>query len=185
MRNALVLAAAAVLVATAAAPAKQVTRAEVCGSDGCQAIAHPDEQMLLGGNTYAGTPPGPAPFVRVVVAMDRGPAVRSFFVPRYGLVLDTDLRTWMHPPALAALRRAARTVTPIPAGRFPAGAFPAAPGTTSGGASGWWWALLAVPAAGLLALALRRRRGTDDRWAVYRWAGARLRRRPRGASQAR
>src|SRR4051794_34177781 len=155
MRRLQLLALAAALALAAPAPAKNVTSAKVCGVDGCQQIDHPTEQLLMGGPGTTG-PSAPGPFVRFRYELGGGREVASnVFVPRVGLVLADDGHTWMHPAALALIRRLARRVTPFPASRFPAGALvPAAPPVArpvpADRTSDWWWGLLGSPV--LLAL---------------------------------
>ena len=73
MQRTLVLAAVAALTLAAApaAPAKEITKAEVCGADGCSAAAGADRQALANGGPSR-TPPTAAPFYTVRFAVDTG-----------------------------------------------------------------------------------------------------------------
>ncbi|MDX6720307.1 MAG: hypothetical protein QOJ63_2561 [Solirubrobacteraceae bacterium] len=184
MRRLLAIALPAVLLLAAPAVAKEVTGAKVCGADGCRSMPGAGAS-LLGGGPPRGGPAAAEPFVRVEFSFRGHPQpVRNVFLPRSGLLLADDGTTWMHPLALAELRRQARRVTPFAASELPApgpapgGAAPAraAAGPASASApptaaappapapdAGWeaWWPVLPTAVLALVggaSLARRRRR---------------------------
>jgi hypothetical protein len=121
MQRRLVLAAvvALALAAAPAAGAKEITKAEVCGADGCSTAAAADRQ-ILGNGGPSRTPPTAAPFYMVRIAVDAGEGrtVRweMTAVPERS-ALRADDGTWMEmPPDVAA------AITKLAAGRrgFPA-----------------------------------------------------------------
>ena len=71
MQRTLVLASVAALIAAPAASAKEITKAEVCGADGCAAAVGGDRQTLGNGGPTR-TPPTAAPFYMVRIAVDTG-----------------------------------------------------------------------------------------------------------------
>jgi hypothetical protein len=169
----IVLPAVLLLAAPAAAPAKEVTGGEVCGTDGCRSIASPRITLLEGGPPVSG-PAAREPFVRVRLRIGvpgHSEPVRMLFLPRSGLVLAGDGATWMRPGALAELHALARRVAPFPARSLPASA-PLAPSVAAtahpGRDDGWkaWWAVgpaaLVVLAGGVM-IARRRRVATGAR----------------------
>ncbi len=124
MRRLLAIAVPVVLLigAPAAAPAKGILGATVCGADGCKRV-HPSEQGVLGGGAPADSPTRPEPFVRIEVRVgvpDHTERVRLLFLPRSELLLGDDGGTWMVPMALAELQAIARRVQPYPASKLPA-----------------------------------------------------------------
>ena len=168
----LVLPAALLLGPPAAAGAKGVSDAKVCGADGCRSIAGAKDSLLQNGPPAAG-PKAPEPFVRfelTVGARGHSELVEQTFLPRSGLLLFED-GVWAQPFALAEMRAAARRVMPIAASRLPGYAFaapdapPAGPvqpvADAGGGIDAGLIALLAATlalAAGLGVALLRRRR---------------------------
>jgi hypothetical protein len=159
MRRLLAIALPAVLLLCAPAGAKEVTGATVCGGDGCRSIDGAGEELLQGGPPTNG-PSQREPFVRMEFRFAAGgqtDTVRNIFLPRSGLLLGDDGRTWLRPTELATMRRHARRVTPFPADRLPV-TVPLAPrapapataparSSGSGDASAWW---LVLPAAVLV-----------------------------------
>ena len=121
MQRSFVLAAVAAL-ALAAAPAagaKEITKAEVCGADGCSAAAGADRQVLGNGGATR-TPPTAAPFYMVRIEVDHG----GGHTERWGMTAVPERRalraedgTWLEmPPEVAAV------IAKLTAGRrgFPA-----------------------------------------------------------------
>ncbi len=124
MRRLLAIAVPAVLLLAtpAAAPAKGILSAKVCGADGCRP-AHPSERDVLGGGAPADPPARREPFVRVEVEVgvpDHTERIRLLFLPRSELMLADDGGTWMVPLALTELRALAGRVRPFPANALPA-----------------------------------------------------------------
>jgi hypothetical protein len=163
---ALALPAALLLGAPAAATAKRVTAAKVCGADGCETIAAPGTSLLEGGPPAQG-PAAREPFVRMqfrIGVPGHSEPVHMLFLPRSGLVLADDGQTWMHPVALDALRTIADRVTALPAGALPASAplapRPSPPQPRVDGGSGvpWWPAVAAAVVLAAGAVLARRRR---------------------------
>ena len=173
MRRLLAIALPAVLLLCAPAAAKEVTGATVCGADGCRAMDGVGEELLQGGPPVDAPAQG-EPFVRLVFRFAAGREthrVRNIFMPRSGLLLGDDGRTWLQPMEVATLRRHAATVAPFPASRLPA-MVPLAPepapaaapsrAARSGDGLGTWWPVLPAAALALAvgtALARRPRRG--------------------------
>lgn len=166
MRRLLAIALPAVLLlcAPAAAAAKEVTGATVCGADACRSMDGAGEALLQGGPPTHG-PTQSEPFVRMEFEIAAGretDRVRNVFLPRSGLLLGDDGTTWLRPTELAALREHARRVTPFAADRLPAtvplAQRESAPAPAGGGEGieAWW---LVLPAAMLVVLgaALARR----------------------------
>jgi hypothetical protein len=134
---AIALPAALLLGAPAAAPAKGIMSATVCGADGCEDI-RPSEQGVLGGGAPADAPAKREPFVRIDVRVgvpDHTERVRLLFLPGSELLLADDGGTWMVPMALAELRAIARQVKPFAASKLPARA-PLAEGAKEASAAG-------------------------------------------------
>lgn len=171
MRTVTTVLAALLLLAAVPAVAKEVRSASVCGADGCSPITEGHEGMLGGAPALKG-PTAAEPFVRLRFAFaepgsDRRVTVRNVFLPKSGLLLADD-GTWMLPGDVAALRRIARTVEPLPASRMPGAVQPAppapvppaaAPEPADDGGFPWWIALVAVPLAAAALLARRLRGG--------------------------
>jgi len=63
--------AALALAAAPAAGAKEITKAEVCGADGCSTAAAADREVLGNGGPSR-TPPTAAPFYMVRIEVDHG-----------------------------------------------------------------------------------------------------------------
>jgi hypothetical protein len=121
MQRTLVLAAVAAL-ALAAAPAawaKEITKAEVCGADGCRSAAAADREVLGNGGPPR-TAPTAAPFYTVRVTVDTGEGHATHWemtaVPARRALLASD-GTWLEMPADVA-----EVVARLAAGRRP---FPA------------------------------------------------------------
>jgi hypothetical protein len=180
------LALLALALLPAAAPAKEIARAEVCGADGCHAIAgngaagHDDDRWLLTGyGPRANLPATVGGYYLIRVYMRVGPdtgtqAIVARWFPDDRLVAaDSEVagRTaWMLPDGttLAALRRVTRGVPALPPSLVPAAVLgdvrpspaPPAPKPDDGGTPAWPFALgagLALAAAAAVA-GLRRRR---------------------------
>ena len=121
MQRTLVLAAvAAIALAVApAASAKEITKAEVCGAEGCRAADRGDREVLVNGGPSR-TPPTAAPFYMVRFEVDTGEGRTE----RWGITAVPERRalraedgTWLEmPPDVAAV------ITKLAAGRrgFPA-----------------------------------------------------------------
>jgi hypothetical protein len=119
MQRTLVLAAVAALALAPAASAKEITKAEVCGADGCSAAAAADRQTLASGGGSR-TAPAAAPFYVVRIAVDGGDghpqSWETTAVPARR-ALRADDGTWLDmPPDVAAV------ITKLTADRRP---FPA------------------------------------------------------------
>jgi len=121
----------ALLVLAPATPAKEITRAEVCGADGCTAVDDEGDRALLVNGGPPRTPPAAAPFYLARLEVDTG----GSHVERLYVAAVPDRRalrgadgTWMEMPEdlTAVIERYARGHRPRPAGRL-AGAAPAAP----------------------------------------------------------
>jgi hypothetical protein len=169
----------------AAASAKEVARAEVCGADGCHAVAgngaagHADDRWLLTGyGPRANLPATVGGYYLIRVQMRVGPdtgtqAIVARWFPDDRLVAaDSDVagRTaWMFPDAAtrAALQRATRGVPALPPSLVPAAVLgdvrprpvPRAQRPDGGGTPAWPFALGAALAllAGTGVAGLRRR----------------------------
>jgi hypothetical protein len=114
-------------VVPAAAQAKEVTAAHICGADGCERVR--DEQtlhLLLQGGPPTDAPGREHPFfaVRLTVDVEQEKPMRlnSIVVPRHGLMQGDD-GTWMTLPAATerVLRRLTAGRPPRPAAEMPAG----------------------------------------------------------------
>ena len=68
----LVLAVALLLAVAPAAAAKEITKAEVCGPDGCTAVADVAVAPILGNGGPPRTPPTAAPYYDVRLTVDEG-----------------------------------------------------------------------------------------------------------------
>ena len=82
MQRMLILAAVAALALAAApaATAKEVTKAEVCGADGCVAVDDEDGRAALLGAGSSRTPPTAAPYYEVRLRMAHGDEAATFRV---------------------------------------------------------------------------------------------------------
>ena len=122
MQCTLVLAAVAALALAAApaAPAKEITKAEVCGAGGCASVADETARMALMEGGPARTPPTAAPYYEVHMEMDHGEEVGTFrlaAMPDQRAFRADDGAWYEMTPEMAAL------VTKVAAGERP---FPAA-----------------------------------------------------------
>jgi hypothetical protein len=166
---------AAVLAVPAAAAAKQVTGATVCGADGC--VRTRDAAVLRGlmnGGPPTVPPTAGAPVLRVRAAVSERPGGRvrarftTWWVPSQRLLVAADGSSMrLDPLAVRSLVKITHGMAPLPATRMgraagrseplagpppqirPAPA-PAVAVSTGGGAD---WLLIAVPAGIVLALA--------------------------------
>ncbi len=112
----LVLAVALLLAVVPAAAAKEITKAEVCGPDGCSAVADSAVMPILANGGPPRTPPSAAPYYDVRLTMAEGDenATWSFAAVPARHAMRADDGTWMQmPPDVAAL------VTKTAAGRKP------------------------------------------------------------------
>ena len=112
----LVLAVALLLAVAPAAAAKEITKAEVCGPDGCTAVADGAVAPILGNGGPPRTPPTAAPYYDVRLTVDEGDqdATWSFAAVPARHAMRADDGTWMEmAPDVAAL------VTKTAAGRKP------------------------------------------------------------------
>jgi hypothetical protein len=121
MQRTLVLAAVAAvtLAAAPAAPAKEITKAQVCGADGCAAAAGGDRQTLANGGPTR-MPPTAAPFYAVRIAVDSGERHttnwETIAVPeRHALRADDG--TWLElpPDVEAVITKLSADLRPFPA----------------------------------------------------------------------
>ena len=124
MQRTLLLAAVAAL-ALAAAPAavaKEITKAEVCGPDGCTAVTDHTALAVLGNGGPPRTPPTAAPYYDVRLTVDEGDQdfTVSFAAVPERHAQRADDGTWMEmPPDVTALvRKYAAGRRPYPAGEI-------------------------------------------------------------------
>jgi hypothetical protein len=115
----LVLAVALLLAAAPAAAAKEITKAEVCGPDGCANVAK-GSFALVGEGGPPRTPPTAAPYYDVRITMDEGgqDATWSYAAVPARHAIRADDGTWIEMPA-----EQAALITKVAAGRKP---YPAA-----------------------------------------------------------
>jgi hypothetical protein len=180
MRTFLALLTAALLL-PAAAQAKGILGAKVCGDEGCVRVGHVagGDQALMGGPPVS-APKERAPFFRIRFKIgEDGKAfgfVRTLYVPSAQLVRGDD-GTWMNVPSdtLDALNRLTRGIQPYPAERLndilrpyrssAAAASPAPPRPSSDDGGGppaaLWAGLAALALAALAATATIMRRRHD------------------------
>jgi hypothetical protein len=116
----LVLVVALVLAVAPAAAAKEITKAEVCGPDGCTAVADRAVLPILGNGGPPRTPPTAAPYYDVRITMAEGDqnATWSFAAVPARHAMRADDGTWMEmaPDAAALVTKTAAGRTPYPAG---------------------------------------------------------------------
>ena len=174
---ALLIAAGALLALPAGATAKEVSKATICGADGC--TTEKDHKAVAAAVEQGGPPGGPpnrgAPFYRVTVHIKGDPQGFKLLVAPELRKLRADGRTWvtMTPAAVSAWRKLFDGVKPFPAARLPdvdptapsapklttTGALPPqtyAPALTNppvtGTSDGTAWGLIAALGAGAIAL---------------------------------
>jgi hypothetical protein len=115
----LVLAVALLLAVAPAAVAKEITKAEVCGPDGCTGVADRAVMPILGEGGPPRTPPTAAPYYDVRITMAEGDqnATWSFAAVPARHAMRADDGTWMEmPPDMVALvRKTAGGRKPYPA----------------------------------------------------------------------
>jgi hypothetical protein len=171
-RLATLIAVLATLVVVPAAAAKEVTKVQACGDDGCVTTTDPAIlQGLMNGGPPTIPPDAHAPAIRLTSTVSERPGgkaigrFQSQWVPSLGLLVAED-GTWMKLPADAASALNALDVQPFPAtkGAQPAPARPAtAPATDDGGAPTWVLIVAGLALAAILVAAvlyvLRRPRG--------------------------
>ncbi len=94
MKRALLIAVTAFLLVPAAASAKELTSATICGASGCKTIAHPSQELGGGGDGFAEPAPKPGPYytVRLTVAADGNHSWTMFYVPGSNMVAFQDER---------------------------------------------------------------------------------------------
>jgi hypothetical protein len=117
----LVLAVALLLAAApATAAAKEITKAEVCGPDGCSSVGDRASFALLGEGGPPRTPPTAAPYYDVRITMDEGgqDATWSYAAVPARHAIRADDGTWIEMPA-----EQSALITKVAAGRKP---YPAA-----------------------------------------------------------
>jgi hypothetical protein len=118
----LVLALALLLAAAPAAAAKEITKAEVCGPDGCTAVADVAVAPILGNGGPPRTPPTAAPYYDVRITMAEGDqnATWSFAAVPARHAMRADDGTWMQmaPDAAALVTKTAAGRKPYPAGEM-------------------------------------------------------------------
>jgi hypothetical protein len=168
MRTAALIALAVALVAAPAAQAKEITKARVCGVDGCATTRDPVVlQALMNGGppTVPPSPAGGVIRVRATVAEPDGTPVGEFtswWVPSARMLVAED-GTWMRMSSRSrvAIERVASRFEPFPGSKIglsdePAPA-PAPAAHDSGGGPSWpLIALLGAAIAAGALLALRR-----------------------------
>ena len=117
-----VLAVALVLAVAPAAAAKEITKAEVCGPDGCTAVADRAVLPILGNGGPPRTPPTAAPYYDVRITMAEGDqdATWSFAAVPARHAMRADDGTWMEmaPDASALVTKTAAGRKPYPAGEM-------------------------------------------------------------------
>jgi hypothetical protein len=127
----LVLAVALLVLAAPAAAAKEITKAEVCGPDGCSAVADRAIAPVLGNGGPPRTPPIAAPYYDIRLTVSEGDEDFTFSVvavpTRHAMRADDG--TWMEmPPDMAALvTKTAAGRRPYPASDLVGAAAPAEP----------------------------------------------------------
>jgi hypothetical protein len=173
------------LVPAAAASAKGIAAAKICGVGGeCRSVEDREALAALESGSVSAAPAAQAPFYRLVITVRHEDARDEFsvlFVPAKNLTRSGEkyervyMWTELQPDAAAALRRAAAGLEPFPASRL-AGTGPPDPNANvdevilppeeppSGGGFGWPWvvtiaaALCGVVGGGWLYLRRRTRR---------------------------
>ena len=114
-----VLAVALVLAVAPAAAAKEITKAEVCGPDGCSAVSDRAALPILGNGGPPRTPPTAAPYYDVRITMAEGDqdATWSFAAVPARHAMRADDGTWMEmaPDASALVTKTAAGRKPYPA----------------------------------------------------------------------
>jgi hypothetical protein len=172
-RLAALIAFATLLVAPAAASAKEITKVRACGVDSCVTTRDP---AILAGLMDGGPPQAPPAMRGGVISLrssisegDETVAhFTSWWVPELHMLVAED-GTWMRLPALA--QRRIRSITgefrPFPASKIglatptPAPARPA-PASDGGGGPAWLLIVLGAAALGLVAVLVVRRRPRGD-----------------------
>jgi hypothetical protein len=175
------LVAISLLAAPAAAHAKRLSSATVCGSSGCNDSSHPAALLPImeGGPPIAGGPTRAHPFYRMRVVVAEGRAsdsINLIVVPHDRLVRGPD-EMWRETSttAIRGITTLARRLRPFSASELPGvqnvsrlshpDTAPATPGPTSAAPdSSFPWLAVGVGAVGLLlvsglAIGLRRARG--------------------------
>ena len=120
---ALIIAAGALLALPAGATAKEVSKATVCGADGC--ITEKDHKAVAAAVEQGGPPGGPpnrqAAFYRVTVHIKGDPQGFKLLIAPGARKLRADGRTWitMTPQAIAAWRKVTDGIKPFPAAKLP------------------------------------------------------------------
>jgi hypothetical protein len=164
---ALALATGALALLPAAASAKEIVRAQVCGADDCATVGRAIAMDLAEGGPPTDPPKEAAPFynARLTVRVDDGTTetFETAFVPRYGMLRGSD-GTWMDAPVQTenAFKRAARNLgaafpadklgplpTPTQAHVVEVVRAPADPAPVDDGSS--WWLIASLGLAGVLA----------------------------------
>jgi hypothetical protein len=201
-RTLLALVAVSLLAAPAAASAKRLASATVCGSSGCNSSSHPATLLppMGGGPPRAWGPSRAHPFYRLRIRFDGAPSTESatlLVVPKGRWVRGPDMSwTQTSAAALGRIERLAGDLRPFPASKLdhasrlpgvpvsrpqsrPNTAVPNAAGPRSVGHGGSVpWPAIAAAAAGLLvvsglALGLWRSRGLAIRARPIRGASER------------
>ena len=115
----LALAVALLLAVVPAAAAKEITKAEVCGPDGCTAVADVAVAPVLGNGGPPRTPPTAAPYYDVRLTVDEGDRdfTWSFAAVPARHAMRADDGTWMQmaPDAAALVTKTAAGRKPYPA----------------------------------------------------------------------
>jgi hypothetical protein len=156
MRRALVLAFVLAAAVAPAAAAKEITKAEVCGPDGCTAVADRAVLPVLGNGGQPRTPPAAAPYYEVRLTVAEGDQDFTWSVAAVPArhAQRADDGTWMDlpPDATALVRKYAAGRRPYPSGELVGWAPDPKPAASTGGDSPLWpegviVALIAVAAA--------------------------------------
>jgi hypothetical protein len=156
MRIALVL--ALVLALAPAAAAKEITKAEVCGPDGCSTVSDHGALAVIGNGGPPRTPPTAAPYydVRITVAEAEQDFTWSYAAVPSRHAQRADDGTWMEmPPDVTALvRKYAAGRRPYPSTEMVGWAAPPVPKPAAAADSPVWpegLVIVLVALAGALA----------------------------------
>ena len=157
----LVIAIAALAALPAAAPAKGIADAQVCGAAGCTTVDPRFFHAVLPEGDPVTAPVTAAPFVTVRVSWLHGAYARDeqlerfTYVPSLGVIRPAGETQWtkLYPVRRAELDKLVSPVEPLPAARLTGVVQPAATAPDGDGETAWW-PIAGAAAAGLALLAL-------------------------------